>query len=46
MELQAFEVQVYAKTETRGLKMAFLEKMSWTIVPAISQLLQGKPNGI
>ena len=27
MGLQAFEVQVCAKAETRGLKMAFLEKV-------------------
>ena len=28
MELQAFEVQVCAKTETRGLEIAFLVKIS------------------
>ena len=46
MELQAFAVQVCAKTETRGREMAFLVKISSTIVSAISELFQGEPNGI
>ena len=32
MELQAFEVQVCTKSETRGLEMAFLVKFPWAIV--------------
>ena len=35
MELQAFEVQVNAKAETKGLKMAFFVKISSTIFSAI-----------
>ena len=46
MELQAFEVQVCEKAETRGLKMAFLVKVPWAIVSVISQLFQGEINGI
>ena len=46
MELPAFEVQVGAKTETRGLEMAFLVKISSTTVSAISQLFQGEANWI
>ena len=44
--LLAFKVQVCAKTETRGLEMAFLVRFSLSIVSAISQLFQGEPNGI
>ena len=32
MELQAFEVQVCAKAEAKGLEMAFLVKVPWVIV--------------
>ena len=46
MELQAFEVQVFAKIETRGLKMPFVVKISSTIVFTISELFQGEPNEI
>ena len=46
MGLQAFEVQVCAKTETRGLKMAFLVKGPQAVVSVISQLFQGEPSGI
>ena len=46
MGLQAFEVQVCAKAETRGLKMAFLVKVPQAVVSVISQLFQGEPNGI
>ena len=46
MELQAFKVQVCAKTETRGLEMAFLVQISQTIVSAMSQLFQDVLNGI
>ena len=38
MELQAFEVQVCAKAETRGLEMAFLVKVPLAVVSVISQL--------
>ena len=37
MELGAFEVQVCAKTESRGLEMAFLVRISSNIVSAISR---------
>ena len=43
--MRAFEVPVCATTETRGIEMAFLVKISWTIVSAISQLFQGEPKG-
>ena len=46
MELQAFEVKVCAKAETRGLEMAFLETVPWAIVSVIFQLFQNEPNGI
>ena len=46
MELQAFEVQVYAKAKTRGLEMAFLLKVPQAVVSVISQLFQGEPSGI
>ena len=46
MRLQAFEVQVCAKAETRGLKMAFLVKVPKAVVSVISQLFQGESNGI
>ena len=46
MELQAFEVQVCAKAETRGLEMAFLVKVPLAVVSVISQLFQGEPNEI
>ena len=46
MGLQAFEVQVCAKAETRGLKMAFLVKVPQAVVSVISQLFQGEPSGI
>ena len=35
MELQGLEVQICAKTETRGLKMAFLVEILPAIVSAI-----------
>ena len=40
IELQAFEVQICAKAETRGLKMAFLVKAPWAVVSVISRLFQ------
>ena len=46
MELQAFEVHVCAKAETRGLEMAFLVKAPKAIVSVISQLFQGEPSEI
>ena len=46
MGLQAFEVQVCAKAETRGLEMAFLVKVPQAVVSVISQLFQGEPSGI
>ena len=46
MGLQAFEVQVCAKGETRGLEMAFLVKVPQAVPSVISQLFQGEPNGI
>ena len=42
MGLQAFEVRVCAKAETRGLEMAFLVKV---VVSVISQLFQGEQSG-
>ena len=45
MGLQAFEVHVCAKVETRGLEMAFLVKI-FCYFSVISQLFQGEPNGI
>ena len=45
MELQAFEVQICAKTETRGLEIAFLVKAPQAVVSVISQLFQGEPSG-
>ena len=36
MELEAFEVHVYAKTETRRLEMACLVKITPSIASAIS----------
>ena len=38
MELQAFEVQVCAKAETRGFEMVFLVKIPQAIISVISQL--------
>ena len=35
MELQAFEVQIFAKAETRGLGMAFLVKAPQAVVSVI-----------
>ena len=35
MELQAFEVQVCTKAETRGLEMAFLVKAPYAIISVI-----------
>ena len=46
MELQAFEVQVCAKAETRGLEMAFLVKAPQAVVSVMSPLFQGEPSGI
>ena len=46
MELQAFEVQVCEKAETRGLEMAFLVKVPQAVVSVTSQLLQDGPSGI
>ena len=46
MGLQAFEVQVFAKAETRGLEMVFLAKVPLAVVSVISQLFQGEPSGI
>ena len=46
MGLQAFEVRVCAKAETRGLEMAFLVKVPKAVVSVISQLFQGEPSGI
>ena len=46
MGLQAFEVQVCAKAETRGLEMALLVKVQKAVVSVISQLFQGEPSGI
>ena len=46
MELQAFEVQICAKTETRGLEMAFLVTVLYAILSVISELAQGDPNGL
>ena len=46
MGLQAFEVQVCVKAETRGLKMAFLVKVPWAIISVTSQLFQGETSGI
>ena len=46
MGLQAFEVQVCAKAETRGLDMTFLVKVPQAIVSVISKLFQGEPNKI
>ena len=46
MELQAFEVQVCAKAETRDLEKALLVTVPWTILSVISELFQGEPNGI
>ena len=43
---EVFEVQVCAKAETRGFKMAFLVKVSWVVVSVVSQLFQGEPSGI
>ena len=40
MGLKAIEVPVSAKAETRGLEMAFLEKIPWAIVSVISQSIQ------
>ena len=45
MELQAFEVQVCAKAETRGLEMAVFVKNPWAIASVLSQLFQGKQLG-
>ena len=45
MELQPFEVQVCVKTETRGLELTFLVKISQTIVSAISQLFKASQIG-
>ena len=42
MELQAFEVQVCAKAETRGLEMAFLVAVPWAILSVISELFQNE----
>ena len=41
MELQAFEVQVCAKTETRGFDMDFLVQTPQAKVSVISRLFQG-----
>ena len=48
MGLQAFEVQVCAKAETRGLAIAmvFLVTVPQPVVSVISQLFQGEPSGI
>ena len=46
MVLQAFEVQVCAKAETRYLEMAFLVQAPYAVVSVISQLFKGEPNGI
>ena len=46
MELQAFEVQICANAETRGLEMAFLVKAPQAVVSGISQLFQGEPSWI
>ena len=46
MGLQASEVQVCTKAETRGLEMAFLVKVPQAVVSVISQLFQGEPSGI
>ena len=46
MELQAFEVQICAKAETRGLEMAFMVKAPQAVVSVISQLFQGEPSWI
>ena len=46
MELQVFEVQVCAKTETRGLNVAFLVTVPLAIISVISKLFQGDSNGI
>ena len=46
MELQAFEVQICANGETRGLEMAFLVKARLAVVSVISQLFQGEPSWI
>ena len=45
MALQAFEVQVCAKAETRGLEMAFLVKILQAIVSVISQLFKANQIG-
>ena len=46
MELQALEVQICAKAETRGLEMAYLVKAPQAVVSVISQSFQGEPSGI
>ena len=46
MELQAFEVEICAEAETRGLEMAIFVKILQAIASAISQLFQGKPTGV
>ena len=46
MGLQASEVQVCVKAETRGLEMAFLVTVPYAIVSVISQLFQGEPSVI
>ena len=37
MGLQAFEVHICAKTETRGLEVAFFIKVTWSIVSVVPQ---------
>ena len=41
MELQAFEVQICEKIETRNLQMAFVIKVTWAVVSVISHLFHG-----